>query len=107
MEHVKDKNHVCDWSKLDEYVVKIAKTFNYTPSMFGTFDFDYVADASQAVQKQRKARRKADPAVEKRPIAVTQSEDDATKTTKVDLVLGKIQSVSTYKNSTHFSWLNQ
>lgn len=94
MEHVKDENHICDWSKLDGHVVKIAKTFNYTASMFGTFDFDHVADGSQAVQKQRRVRRKADPGVEKRPIAVSQSEDASTKTTKVDQVLSQIQSVS-------------
>lgn len=94
MEYVKDEKHVCDWSKLDEHVVKIAKAFNYSASMFGTFDFDYVPDGSEAVQKQRRARRKADPGIEKRPTAVTQSEDASTKTTKVEQVLEKIQSVS-------------
>lgn len=94
MEQVKDENHVCDWSKLDEHVVKIAKTFNYTPSMFGTFDFDAVRDSTQTVQKERKTRRKAEPGVEKRPISVTQPEDATAKTTKVDQVLSKIQSVS-------------
>lgn len=99
MEHVKDENHVCDWSKLDEHVVKIAKTFNCTPSMFGTFDFDYVPDGSETAKKQRQARRKVDPGVEKRPIAVTQSEDASTKTTKVEQILKKIQSVSRNKIS--------
>lgn len=94
MEHVKDENHVNDWSKLDVDVVKIAKTFNYTPSMFGTFDFDHVPDSTQAVQKQRRARRKAEPGVEKRPVAVTQSEEASNKTTKVELVLKKIETVS-------------
>lgn len=94
MEHVKDENHVCDWSKLDEHVVKMAKTFNYTPSMFGTFDFDRAPDTTQAVQKERRTRRKAELGVEKRPVAVTQSEEAATKTTKVELVLKKIESVS-------------
>lgn len=97
MEHVKDENHICDWSKLDGQVVKMAKTFNYTASMFGSFDFDYVADGSQAVQKQRRARRKVDPGAEKRPLAVTQSEDASTKTTKVEQVLVEIQIVSCNK----------
>lgn len=96
MEHVMGENNFCDWSKLDKNVVKIAKTFNYTASMFGTFDFDYVADGTQTVQKERRVRRKADPGVEKRPISVTHSEDAATKTTKVDQILTKIQSVSTF-----------
>lgn len=89
-----DENEFCDWSKLDAHVVRVAKTFNFTPSMFGTFDFDYVANASQAVQKERKARRKADPGVEKRPISVTQSETAKEKTTKVDQVLIRINEVS-------------
>lgn len=95
LEHVMGENNVSDWSKLDRHVVKIAKTFNHMASMFGTFDFDSVASGSQTVQKERRVRRKADPGVEKRPISVTQSDDAATKTTKVDLVLSKIQNVST------------
>lgn len=93
MEHVKDENHVCDWSKLDEHVVQIAKTFSYTPSMFGTFDFGHVPP-TQTIQKERRTRHKAEPGVEKRPINVTQSEDALAKTTKVELVFKKIESVS-------------
>lgn len=94
MEHVKDDTEGCDWSKLDQYAVKMAKTFNYTASMFGTFDFTPDANATQTVQKERKARRKADPAIEKRPTAVTQSSNAEKKMTKVDMVYEQIQSVS-------------
>lgn len=93
MEYVTNDTNVCNWSQLDEHIVKIAKTVDCTASMFGTFDFDHIADATQTVQKERRARRKADPAIEKRPIAVTQTDDSAKKTTKVELILHKIQSV--------------
>lgn len=95
LDHVTDEENV-DWSKLDVYAIKIAKTFNHTASMFGTFDFDYVADGTQAVQKERKVRRKVDPGVEKRPMTVAQSEDTETKTTKVEQVLEKIKEVSQF-----------
>lgn len=86
--------NIVDWSKLDRQVVKIAKTFNHTASMYGTFDFDHVADQTQTAQKQRRTRRKADPGVEKRPISVTQPQDAEKKTTKVELIFNKIESVS-------------
>lgn len=94
MEYVSGDTNIVDWSKLDQHVMKIAKTFNSTASMYGTFDFDQVVDQTQTVQKQRRTRRKAELGEEKRPIAVTQSQGEARKTTKVELVFNKIESVS-------------
>lgn len=93
MEHVTDDTNACNWLKLDEYVVKIAATFKNTPSMFGTFDYDHVDDGTQTAQKERRTRRKADPGIEKRPTAVTQSDDAEKKTTKVELIFQKIQNL--------------
>lgn len=91
-----DESNVCDWSKLDETVIRMAKPFYFTPSMFGTFDFDEVAGSSQATQKQRRVRRKAEPCVEKRPIAVTQSENTEKQITKVEQVFKIIAEVNDF-----------
>lgn len=62
--------------------------------MFGTFDFDDIADGTQAMQKQRRTRRKAELGVEKRPIAVAQSQNSERRTTKVEQVFMRIKEVS-------------
>lgn len=85
-----------DWSKLDGTVAKMSKTFSYTPSMFGTFDFDNLPDDTQATQKQRKTRRKAEPTEEKRPTSLQESSSTNSGTAKVEAVFNIIKDVSIY-----------
>lgn len=75
-------------------VAEMANTFIFMPSMFGTFDFEDVAAGTQDNQKQRRTRKKAETAVEKRPISVTQSGDTETGCAKVEQVLKIIKNVS-------------
>lgn len=93
MESVKDDTDIYDWSKLDENVAQMANTFCYVPSMFGTFDFDAVAQSSDASQKQRKTRRKAEIAVEKRPISVTHTGKADAGAAKVEAIFKTIKEV--------------
>lgn len=93
-EHVLDENGVHDWSKMDKIVAGMAKTFNPIPSMFGTFDFDDQPETSQAAEKQRRTRRKADPTTEKRPTSVDQAENPDGRTSKVEHVFNQIQEVN-------------
>lgn len=65
--------------------------------MFGTFDFDVIAEAAESTQKQRRVRRKTELGVEKRPISVTQSGGSKTGTAKVEAVLKTIKDVSTIR----------
>lgn len=88
-----DETNVSDWSKLDGTVAKMSKTFSYTPSMFGTFDFDNLPDDTQATQKQRKTRRKAEPTEEKRPTSLQESSSTNSGTSKVEAVLNIIKDV--------------
>lgn len=62
--------------------------------MFGTFDFEDLASGSQATQKQRRTRRKAEVADEKRPTSVTQSGNIKTGSAKIESVLKIIKEVS-------------
>lgn len=102
MESVKDESDVHDWSKLDDVVAKMARTFEYTPSLFGTFDFDAVAQQSEATQKQRKTRRKAEIAEEKRPVAVTQSGKADSGAAKVEAIFNIIKEVCMFFYSSLF-----
>lgn len=89
-----EETNVSDWSKLDGTVAKMSKTFSYAPSMFGTFDFDNLPDDTQATQKQRKTRRKAEPAEEKRPTSLQESSSTNSGTAKVEAVFNIIKEVS-------------
>lgn len=90
---------MCDWSKLDGVAARIAKPFCFTASMFGTFDFDDVADGTQATQKQRKVRRKAELGVEKRPTNVAEATNSQNQTTKVEQVFLTIKEASKSQSS--------
>lgn len=93
--YVKDEEtNVEDWSKLDGIAAAISKSFFYTTSMFGTFDFDDLTEGTQASQKQRKTRRKAEPSVEKRPTAVSESGNASAGSAKVEAVFNTIKDVS-------------
>lgn len=94
-----DESNIFDWTKLDGAVTRIAKSFCFTPSMFGTFDFDVVAGSSQAVEKQRRVRRKTELGIEKRPVAVTQSETAEKQITKVEQVYKIIEEVNDLSQS--------
>lgn len=72
----------------------MSKAFSYTTSMFGTFNFDDLAEGTQATQKQRKTRRKAEPTVEKRPTAVSESGNASAGSAKVEAVFNTIKDVS-------------
>lgn len=91
-----DEHNICDWSNLDGIIAAIAKSFAGTSTIFGTFDFEEVAGSSQATQKERRVRRKADAAAMKRPISVTESEAGASETgsSKVEVVFNTIKEVS-------------
>lgn len=93
-ESVMEEHNIYDWSKLDGIVAGITKTCCYTPSMFGTFSFDGCADSTQATQKQRRIRRKIDPASEKRPITVTETNKSESGCSKVEIVFNTIKEVS-------------
>lgn len=94
IEHVTDESNIHDWSKLDRDAVQMSKAFYHTPSMFGAFDFDDVADETQATQKQKRTRRKVELGVEKRPVAVSQPETSERRSTKVEQVFHIIKEVS-------------
>lgn len=90
-----DDNNVCDWSKLDGIIAGIGKPFAGMISMFGTFDFNNVVGSSQASQKERRVRRKAGLAAEKRPTAVTEDEAGTSESgsSKVEIVHKAIKDV--------------
>lgn len=96
-----DETNVSDWSKLDGTVAKMSKSFSYTPSMFGTFDFDHLPDDTQSTQKQRKTRRKAEPTEEKRPTSLQESSSTNSGTAKVEAVFNIIKEVS-FQMSNYF-----
>lgn len=95
-----DEHNICDWSKLDGIIAAIAKSFAGTSSVFGTFDFDEVAGSSQATQKERRVRRKADTTAMKRPISVTESEAAASGngSSKVEVIFNTIKEVNKSKS---------
>lgn len=72
--------------------------------MFGTFDFDEIAEASQPSQKQRRVRRANGMDVEKRPISTTASGTSKTGSTKVESVLKIIKDVREYIGIYSFSF---
>ncbi|XP_055317108.1 EP300-interacting inhibitor of differentiation 3-like [Sitodiplosis mosellana] len=95
IESVLDEHNICDWSKLDGITAGFAKSFAATSSTFGIFDFDDVAGASQAAQKERRVRRKAaNPTAEKRPTTVTEAGvNTETGSSKVEIVFNTIKEI--------------
>ncbi|XP_055307744.1 EP300-interacting inhibitor of differentiation 3-like isoform X2 [Sitodiplosis mosellana] len=95
IESVLDEHNICDWSKLDGITAGFAKSFSATSSTFGIFDFDDVAGASQAAQKERFVRRKAaNPTAEKRPTTVTEAGvNTETGSSKVEIVFNTIKEI--------------
>lgn len=83
---------------MDRIVAGIAKSGSYTPSMYGTFDFDELADSTQTTQKQRRERRKLDPTTEKRPTTVTTTSKSENQCSKVEIVFNTIKEVRNITN---------
>lgn len=83
-----------DWTKLDYVATEKTKTFRYSQSMFGTFDFNAEPDQSTTVsQRQRVQRRRGPLGVEKKPISITQTAN-AKGGKKLEVIFKELEKVN-------------
>lgn len=81
---------------MDRLATGLAKTFRYSQSMFGTFDFSVVDNNVTATQKQRAHRKRGELGAQQKPMNLTQTRNEK-GSKKLEVIFTEVVKVNSFK----------